>query len=591
MRLIKQHREHIKTFFAFVRFRLHFYVFSTLLRLVSSLIDLIPPVLYMVLMNKVLVEKQENYLVYVIVGYVLVFVSNTGLITAVQYFQQKFHNMLIVRLKSKFFKHICTIDGLTYNNYPVAELKDRLENDINAIETIFTSHTGDLLLTILKGIILSILMLMLSPIMTVTGFITVPVALLVSSFLSKRIEKINQELRDNTVTYESFLDDTYQNWREVKSNSLQQEMEKEFLLHRKKISKTFVKSQLIWYLNRAFIAFKDNFIVKLNIYFLGGLLIIYGKMDIGQLFAFMNYYGIFFAIITSLGNTIISMRVSTLPIERLQDLMQYEDCERVPASKGHDLYAEDLYFRYPGQEDDVLKGIGLDIREGKHLAIIGSSGCGKTTLTKLLTGIYRPDRGSVRLNETDVYQLELNDLNRKIGMVAQDPVIINVSLRENLLFALPSATDEQLWKVLRSVKMDTLVESMPDGLDTVLGERGIVLSGGQKQRLSIARLLLQDPEIFVLDEATSSLDTENENAVVELLKGMPAEKTLITIAHRLSTITHYHRLIFIENGRIVASGTHDELMKTVPGYALFFRNSETETSVYDKSETLSPNGV
>ncbi len=222
-----------------------------------------------------------------------------------------------------------------------------------------------------------------------------------------------------------------------------------------------------------------------------------------------------------------------------------------------------------GQE--VLHGISFTARAGQVVALVGSSGAGKSTIASLVARLYDVDSGAIRLNGTDIRDVTFASLKRTVGMVTQDGHLFHESIRANLTLAVPDATDDELWEALRRARLDDVVAAMPDGLDTVVGERGYRLSGGQRQRLTIARVLLASPQVVILDEATASLDSESEAAVQDALSEALAGRTSIVIAHRLSTVRAADVILVVEDGRIVEHGDHQQLLARGGRYAQLYR--------------------
>jgi ATP-binding cassette subfamily B protein len=269
---------------------------------------------------------------------------------------------------------------------------------------------------------------------------------------------------------------------------------------------------------------------------------------------------------------------------------------------------QDVWFRYPRPsevslaslesvaireqvdrgDDPVLKGVSFKVKPGQLVALVGHSGAGKTTMTGLVPRLYDVMEGSVRIGGHDVRDVTLDSLQHVVGVVTQDPHMFHDTIRENLLYAHPSANDEQMWSAIEGAQVANLVRSLPNGLDTVVGDRGYRLSGGEKQRLAIARLLLKQPGIVVLDEATAHLDSENEAAVQAALATALLGRTSLVIAHRLSTIRQADLILVVAEGRIAEQGTHEELLAHAGIYSDLYR---TQFAEQDEAVDTNPNVV
>jgi ATP-binding cassette subfamily C protein CydCD len=231
------------------------------------------------------------------------------------------------------------------------------------------------------------------------------------------------------------------------------------------------------------------------------------------------------------------------------------------------LALDEVSFAYPGQNRCALAGVSFEIPAGRTVALVGPSGAGKTTTAQLLMRFWDPDAGSIRLDGADLRDYRLDDLRRRIALVAQDTYLFNDTLRNNILLARPEASEAELRAAIENASLDELVATLPDGLDTPVGERGASLSGGQRQRVAIARAFLKDAPVLILDEATSHLDAVNEQAVRRALDRLKADRTTIVIAHRLSTIRDADLIVVLANGRVVESGTHHGLLAAGGLYA------------------------
>jgi ATP-binding cassette subfamily B protein len=247
-----------------------------------------------------------------------------------------------------------------------------------------------------------------------------------------------------------------------------------------------------------------------------------------------------------------------------------------------ELHLDNVTFHYPPRPDSAaLSDFSLQVRPGETVALVGPSGAGKTTISQLVTRMYDVQQGAVRVGGLDVRDLTLQSLRDAIGVVTQDAHMFHDTIRANLAYAKPDATDGELWAALEAAQVGPLVRSLPDGLDTVVGDRGYRLSGGEKQRMAIARLLLKAPGLVVLDEATAHLDSESEVAVQRALSTALSGRTSLVIAHRLSTIREADQILVVDDGRIVESGRHDDLLERDGLYAELYRTQFSRQAVIE----------
>jgi ATP-binding cassette subfamily B protein len=238
-----------------------------------------------------------------------------------------------------------------------------------------------------------------------------------------------------------------------------------------------------------------------------------------------------------------------------------------PAQVTGHVRIEDVSFAYPGADRAAVAGVNLDIPAGSTLALVGETGSGKTTLASLIARLYDPSSGSIRIDGIDIRDIRLRDLAAIVGVVSQETYLLHTTVRENLRYAKPEATDAEIEDAARAAQIHDLIAGLPDGYDTMVGSRGYRFSGGEKQRIAIARTLLRDPRVLVLDEATSALDTETERAVQKAFDALARGRTTITIAHRLSTVRNADQIVVLDHGRIVEAGDHASLMARHGRYA------------------------
>jgi ATP-binding cassette subfamily B protein len=291
-----------------------------------------------------------------------------------------------------------------------------------------------------------------------------------------------------------------------------------------------------------------------------------GDMLRGDLVDFVVFTGIIGGAIASLGSFYTEIVSAVGATERILDILEEETEVEARESegqagdlRGHIVY-RDVHFSYPTRKDvEVLKGINLEIQPGEKVALVGASGAGKSTIVQLLLQFYQVDEGDILVGGKSVYEYDLIDYRRNIAIVPQEVLLFGGSIRENILYGRPDATDEQIREAARKANALDFIESFPEGLETRVGERGVKLSGGQRQRIAIARAILKDPKILLLDEATSSLDAESERLVQDALNTLMEGRTSIIIAHRLSTIRDVDCIYVLEKGKVIEKGTHDIL--------------------------------
>ncbi|MEO0776295.1 MAG: ATP-binding cassette domain-containing protein [Bacteroidota bacterium] len=290
-----------------------------------------------------------------------------------------------------------------------------------------------------------------------------------------------------------------------------------------------------------------------------------GTITVGNLVSFVAYTAILGGAIAGLGNFYSQILGAIGATERVREILKMESevAARAPRSqwslKGNIVY-RDVHFRYPTREDiPILKGVNLEIKAGQKVALVGPSGAGKSTLIQLLQQFYDLESGDILVDGKSIFGYDLTEYRRNIAVVPQEVLLFGGTIRENILYGNPNATEAEVIEAAKQSNSWEFIESFPEQLDTVVGERGVKLSGGQRQRVAIARAILRDPEILLLDEATSSLDAESERVVQDALNVLMQGRTSIIIAHRLSTIREVDCIYVIDKGKIIERGTHEEL--------------------------------
>ena len=393
----------------------------------------------------------------------------------------------------------------------------------------------------------------------------IPVLGVISSVLSKKIKVVQKAIVSETTALAGSTTESLRNIELVKSLGLSSQEIKRLNNTTDKILKLELKKvkyvRSLSFIQGTLVNLLRNMILLLMLY-----LIFAGRISVGEFFSLFIYSFFIFGPLQELGNIINIYRETEVSLENFKAILSTpkEKKPEKPTILGriNKLKFDTVSFKHQSSNRNALENISFETEKGQTIAFVGPSGSGKTTLVKLLVGLYSPDSGQVLYNEVPSTHIDLNELREKIGFVTQDTQLFSGSIRENLLFVRPNASDEDCMLVLQKAACQNLLSRADKGLDTIIGEGGVKVSGGEKQRLSIARALLRNPNILVFDEATSSLDSLTEEEITETIRDVSviSDHITILIAHRLSTIMHADKIFVLEKGKIIEAGKHDELL-------------------------------
>ncbi len=411
--------------------------------------------------------------------------------------------------------------------------------------------------------------------------LTIPLLGGLSSLLSRKIKEVQKVIVQETTALAGSTTESLRNIELVKSLGLAKQEIGRLNATTARILKLELKK--VRYL-RSLSFVQGTFVnmLRTSILFLMLYLIFTQRITVGQFFSLFIYSFFIFGPLQELGNVVNTWRETEVSLRKFDDILAMKPEPRpdrpVPVGTLRTLAFRDVGFQHQSANKPALQGISFEVARGETIAFVGPSGAGKTTLVKLLVGLYRPQSGHILYNQTPEDLIDIDGLRNSIGFVTQDAQLFSGSIRENLLFVQPDATDADCMDVLRQASVDSLLARAEKGLDTVIGEGGVKVSGGEKQRLSIARALLRKPQLLVFDEATSSLDSLTEEEISSTIRTVAASRDAITIliAHRLSTVLHADRIYVLERGRIVESGGHDELLDSKGLYYAMWRQQVGE---------------
>jgi len=476
---------------------------------------------------------------------------------------------VIFDLRAALFRHIQSLSFRFFDKRPAGSVLVRVTNDVNSLQDMFTNGVVNSAIDIVQLVGITVILLVIEPKLGLAIMITVPLMFIVSTALRKNIRMAWQVVRIKQSRINAHLNESIQGIRVTQAFA----QEKENIGFFDGMNKSNIRS---WNrasaLNQLFgpIIEVTSAVGTLILLLYGTYLIQSGTMTVGVLVAFITYVGSFWEPITRLGNMYSQLLISMSSAERIFEFM--DERPAVPEKEGAKPIAElqgnvrfeNVTFGYEADRP-ALKGIDLDVKAGMSIALVGHTGSGKSTIVNLICRFYDTVEGRVLIDGTDVRDTTIDSLRSQIGIVLQDTFIFSGTIRDNIRYGRPDATDAEVEAAARSVRAHDFIAELPNGYDTEVEERGNALSVGQRQLLSFARALLADPRILVLDEATASIDTETELRIQEALATLLQGRTSFIVAHRLSTIRHADCIVVLDHGEIKEMGNHEELMKR-PGH-------------------------
>jgi ATP-binding cassette subfamily B protein/subfamily B ATP-binding cassette protein MsbA len=463
------------------------------------------------------------------------------------------------------YNHLQSQSLRFYEDRKTGELMSRAVNDTDKFEHLISHALPDTLVNILMLLGVSTLLIIMNAKLMLLTLIPMPLVFIAIRSFAKHVRPAFRVRQEDLADLNASLQDNFSGIREIQAFNREHSQSKHIWKRIKKFRNSNLNALKLMATFSPFIEFTSSLGTVIVLYF-GGRMAFNETLPIEDLFVFFLYLEMFYAPIRVLSAAWEHTQEAVIGAERVRQLLQEEPdildaegCRDLPEKTEGRIEFRNVSFRY-SRGDEVLKNINLEIPPKSTAALVGPTGVGKSTLVSLIPRFYDVTEGSILIDGEDIRELSLSSLRRNISIVLQDVFLFNGTLRENILFGREDSTEEEMLRASAAANAHEFISSFSDGYDTVIGERGVKLSGGQKQRISIARAILKDAPILILDEATSSVDTETEALIQEALERLMKGRTTIIIAHRLSTVRKADRIVVLQNGEIREEGTHDQLI-------------------------------
>ncbi|QJC52493.1 ABC transporter ATP-binding protein [Paenibacillus albicereus] len=554
----------LRRFFSYYRPYKGLFILDFTCAVIAGLLELAFPIAVGRFTDDLLPTGNWSLIVWASIGLLAVY----GVTALLNYIVTYWGHMLGINIETdmrrNLFGHVQKLSFRFFDNNKTGHLIGRMTNDLNDIGELAHHGPEDAFIAVMTLVGAFGLMAYINLELAIISFVIVPVLAWMILFFGRRMGRTYGRMFGNVGNFNARIEDNVGGIRVVQSFANEEHENKLFAVE----NANYRQTKLIAYKTLS-ASMTLNYVmmrlITVLILLFGAWFYIDNRIEMGEFLAFLLLSNVFFRPIEKINAIIESYPKGIAGFARYCEIMDTDpdikdkpDAAVLERAKGAIVF-KDVSFSYePGRP--ILNGIDLAIRPGETVAFVGPSGAGKTTICSLLPRFYEVDGGSITVDGHDIRDLTVESLRRNIGIVQQDVFLFSGTIRENIAYGNLQATDEQVWDAARRASLDELIRSLPDGMDTVIGERGVKLSGGQKQRMSIARMFLKNPPILILDEATSALDTETEAAIQAALAELSVGRTTLVIAHRLSTVRNADRILVVNSSGIAEEGRHQELV-------------------------------
>ncbi|WP_088043866.1 ABC transporter ATP-binding protein [Bacillus sp. EAC] len=535
------------------------FVFS----LIAGAFAIIPPILTGKVVDELLGSANSNILLYLILGIMVAFLIKVIFESMQEFIQVKIGLDVITDMQLRAFKRLQKAPMSFFSTTPRGDMLFRLTHDVESVQNLNNTVIPRFIQQVIAAIAAFIAVFPLYWPAAVVMLIVFAIYLIPSFMIGTKVRKMGAIARDMSADLYNHTQESIESVRLVRTFQTQ-DNENRKLEEKLSIWKSFairlaLFGKFNWRLGNVFNNGAPGVIMLI-----GGYSVWQGDISIGTLIAVLGFIPTMFMPVRSLAENALTIQQAIPALNRIYEYFDLpsEQPDTLPIFenvKGN-IDVKNIRFTYPGSTEEVLKDVSFSIKAGQHIGIVGTSGGGKSTLIQLILGLYQPSSGTIFVDDKDLSKHDFQSLRQNIGVVSQETFLLNSTLRQNLLYAKPDATEEELNLAVEAADLYELIESLHEGFETIVGERGLKLSGGQRQRVALARAILRHPPVLIFDEATSSLDGETEEKVQSSLEKLIPGRTTITIAHRLVTVKDADCILLLDRGQIAEQGTHEELL-------------------------------
>ena len=557
-------RELIRRFSEYYRPHRGLFALDFTCAVLSGILELAFPMAVGLFVDQLLPGQNWTLIVIASMALLVTYLINTGLMVVVNYWGHMLGINIETEMRRRSFDHLQKLSFRFYDNHKTGHLVARVTKDLEEIGEVAHHGPEDLFIAIMTFIGAFVLMFWINPTLALITGVIVPISAGISIRYGGRMTRTWRTLFSRVGEFNARIEENVGGMRVVQAFANEDHERELFAGDNARYRQTKLEAYRLMATGMS-LSYVSMRFTQLVVMIAGSYLVLHDQLTEGGFVSFLLLVGVFFrpvekinAILEIYPKGIAGFKRYTELLDTEPDVVDAPNAVTVSGLRG-DIRYEDVSFGY-GPHKSVLARVNLDIHAGETVAFVGPSGAGKTTITSLLPRFYEPDSGRILIDGRDTREMTLASLRREIGIVQQDVFLFAGSIRENIAYGRLDATEADIMEAARRARLDLVIANMPDGLDTIIGERGVKLSGGQKQRLAIARMFVKNPPILILDEATSALDSETERAIQQALTELSKGRTTLVIAHRLATVQHADRIVVIDETGIAEQGMHAELL-------------------------------